>query len=185
MSEFNIGDKVYLEGKIGKYDESDNTYCVDYFDYYKETHSTVWVKNAVLHTRDDTYNEGLNDAWELAKKIVLSDGDGGYSCEELENIFGYRSPASVFKVFAPQEVFAKVKAYEEERNEIKVGDVVKLKSVYAQGEGIVTKITETNICLLYKNGNCNNNKCSSNSSIDRYFEKTGKHFDSIDEFMKS
>ena len=185
MSKFNVGDKVYLEGKIGKYDESDNTYCVDYFDYCKETHSTVWVKNAVLHPTDEAYNKGLNDAWELARKIVLPMDEGGYTADELRNIFSKNTYMAAMRDFTPQEALAKVKAYEDERNEIKVGDVVKLKSVYAEGEGIVTKITETNICLLYKNGNCNNNKCSSNSSIDRYFEKTGKHFDSIDEFMKS
>ena len=185
MSDFNVGDRVYLEGEISKYDESDNTYCIDYYDYYKRSQTSCWVKDDVLHPTDDTYNKGLNDAWELVKKIVLSEGDGGYSCEELENIFGYWSPVSIFKAFTPQEALAKVKAYEEEHIRIRVGDVVKLKSVYAEGEGIVTKITETNICLLYKNGNCNNNKCSSNSSIDRYFEKTGKHFDSIDEFMRS
>ena len=183
MSEFNVGDKVYLEGKISEYDKDDNTYCVDYSDYCKETHSTVWVKGAVLHPTDESYNKGLNDAWELVKKIVLSDGDGGYSCDELENIFGYRSPASVFKAFTPQEALAKVKECEDECNEIRVGDVIKLKGT--THEAIATRVTETNICLLYKDGNCNNNKCSSNSSIDRYFVKTGKHFDSIDEFMKS
>lgn len=179
MSEFNIGDRVYLEGKIGKYDESDNTYCVDYFDYHKETYSTVWVKGAALHATDDNYNKGLNDAWELAKKITLPTDNGGYSCKELENIFNYRSPESIFKAFTPQEALAKAKEYDE-RNEIKVRDVVRLKG--GHNEGIVTSITETNICLLYKDGNCIS---SSSSGINRYFEKTGKHFDSIDEFMRS
>ena len=184
MSKFKVGDKVYLECKISEYDERDNTYCVDYSDYHKFPHTSCWIKDDVLHTPDELYNKGLNDAWGLAKKIAVPEHLGGYTADEIRNIFGKNTFISVMRAFTSQEAIAKVKEYEE-RNEIKVGDVVKLKSVYAEGEGIVTKITETNICLLYKNGNCNNNKCSSNSSIDRYFEKTGKHFDSIDEFMKS
>ena len=182
MSKFKVGDKVYLECKISEYDERDNTYCVDYSDYHKFPHISCWIKDDVLHPADDAYNKGLEDAWELAKKIVLSECDGGYSCEELENIFGYRTPASILKAFTPQEALAKVKAYEE-CNEIKVGDVVRLKGCCV--EGIVTKVTETNICYLFKDGSCSNSSCNNSDFINSYFEKTGKHFDSIDEFMKS
>lgn len=99
MSKYKIGDKVYLEGKISEYDENDNTYCVDYSDYYKETHSTVWVKGAVLHATDDNYNKGLNDAWELAKKIVINSDDGGYTAQELEEMFRTIVPSEVFADF--------------------------------------------------------------------------------------
>lgn len=177
MSEFNVGDKVYLEGKISEYDASDNTYCVGYSDYRKFPHTSRWVKDDVLHTADELYNKGLNDAWELAKKITLPTDNGGYSYEELENIFNYRSPASIFKAFTPQEALVKAKEYEE-RNEIRVGDVVELKGNHVV-ESIVTRITKTNIYRLFKDGSCS-------SSCDReYLRKTGKHFDSIDEFMRS
>lgn len=177
MSEYYIGDKVYLEGKISKHDKNDNTYCVDYFDYHKDTHSTVWVKDDVLHTTDESYNKGLNDAWELAKKIAALEDDGGYSCEELENIFGHVATASVLKVFTPQEALAKVKAYEEEHIRIRVGDVVKLKGT--SYEAVVTRVSETILHCLYKDGRCAPGCYKEN------YEKTGKHFDSIDEFMRS
>ena len=177
MSKYKIGDKVYLEGKISEYDENDNTYHVDYSDYCERSQTSCWIKEEVLHTTDDAYNKGLNDAWELAKKIVLSEGDGGYSCDELENIFGYRSPASVLKVFTPQKSLAIVKAYEDERNKITVGDVVKLKGT--THEAIATRVTETNICFLFRDGSCGT------LHAEKDFEKTGKHFDSIDEFMRS
>ena len=184
MSKYKIGDKVYLEGEVIAKNMRNNTYELKYKNWRGDEYTlTDYVTDDVLHPVNKSYNEGLNDAWELAKKIVLSDGDGGYSCDELENIFGYRSPASILKVFTPQKSIAKVKAYEEERNEIKVGDVVKLKGCYI--EGIVTRITETNICYLSKDGSCGNSSCNNGDFIDSYFEKTGKHFDSIDEFMRS
>lgn len=176
MSEFNVGDKVYLEGKISEYDASDNTYCVDYSDYYKETHSTVWVKTAVLHPPDDAYNKGLNDAWELAKKIVINSDDGGYTANELEEMFRTIFPDEVFADFTPQEALAKVKAYEEERNEIKVGDVIRLKGT--GNESIVTRVTEISLYFLFKDGSCGS------LFAKEEFVKTG-HFDSIDEFMRS
>ena len=172
MSEFNVGDKVYLEGEVFDKD-NDNTYELKYRDWHGGENFTYFVANDVLHPTDESYNKGLNDAWELAKKIVLSEGDGGYSCDELENIFGYRSPASVLKVFTPQ----KVKAYEDERNKITVGDVVKLKGT--SYEAVVTRVSGTILHCLYKDGRCAPGCYKEN------YEKTGKHFDSIDEFMRS
>jgi hypothetical protein len=176
MSDFKVGDKVLLEGKISEYDASDNTYCVDFSDYHKCTRTTHWIKDDVLHTMDEFYNKGLNDAWELARKIALPTSDGGYSCEELQDIFGYRSFNSVLKMFTPQEALAKIKAYEE-RNKIRVGDVVKLKGT--SHEAIVTRVTETILHCLFKDGRCTPGCYKEN------YEKTGKHFDSIDEFMRS
>jgi hypothetical protein len=178
MSEFNIGDKVYLEGKISEYDERDNTYCVEYSDYHKISHITYCLKDDVLHPADDDYNKGLNDAWELAKKMALPTDKGGYTASELAYIFGGVNYEVIFKVFTPQEALAKVKEYEE-RNEIKVGDVVKLKGSCI--EGIVTRITETNIYRLFRDGSSTKEAYG----VVEGFVKTGEHFDSIDEFMRS
>lgn len=176
MSEFNVGDKVYLEGKISEYDASDNTYCVGYSDYRELPKTTRWVKDDVLHTPDELYNKGLNDAWELARKIIIQPDDGGYTAQELAEMFRTVVPSAVIADFAPQEALAKVKDYEE-RNEIKVGDVVRLKGLSCKA--IVTRVTETNICLLFKDGSCASGCYKEN------YEKTGEHFDSIDEFMRS
>ena len=73
--------------------------------------------------KDDTeaYNKGLNDGrnevWELAKKLVLLDSSIGWE------IFGTCRVLEVLENFTPQEAIAKLEAYEKEQ-EIKVGDVV-------------------------------------------------------------
>lgn len=173
MGKYNIGDKVYLEGKISEHDESDNTYCVDYSDYWKRSQTSCWIKEEVLHTMDDAYNKGLNDAWELARKIVLLERDGGYSTQELKRILGYGGYESVLKAFTPQEALAKVKEY---KDKIKVGDVIRLKG--NTHEAIVTRANVIDIYYLFRDGSCGR------FYAEKDLEKTG-HFDSIDEFMRS
>ena len=68
------------------------------------------------------YNKGLNDAWELVKKIVLKAEKGGLNYNDFKNIFGVGDYVSVLEEFTPQEALAKLKAYEEAQ--IEVGDVV-------------------------------------------------------------
>lgn len=173
MSEFNIGDKVYLECEISEYDAGDDTYCVDYSNYRKFTLTASWVKDDVLHPADDAYNKGLEDAWELVKKIVINSDDGGYTAKELEEMFGTILPSEVFADFTPQEALAKVK----ECNEIKAGDVVTVKGCPI--ESIVTKVSDYAIYRLFKDGSVDG--CVTKEDL----EKTGRHFDSIDEFIKS
>ena len=180
MSKFKVGDKVYLECEVKKKDMSDNTYVLKYRNLHGGENFSYYVANDVLHPADDTYDKGLNDGWELAKRITLMKADGGYSCEELENIFGYRNPEFIFKAFTSRVALAKVKAYEEERNEIKVGDVVRFNRIGCKA--IVTRITETYMCRLFKNGDCGSFLLKDKSDS---FVKTGEHFDSIDEFMRS
>lgn len=174
MSEYSVGDKVYLECEVKEEYANDNTYVLKYKNWLKSEYTTALVEDDVLHPIDESYNKGLNAAWELAKKIVGSPSNGGYAANELVEIFGTVNKP-VLDAYAPQEALAKVKAYEE-RNEIKVGDVVKLKETTR--EAIVTRVTETCLYFLFKDGSCGSLFAKED------FEKTGKHFDSIDEFMK-
>lgn len=178
MSDFNIGDKVFLECEVCRIDKSDNTYRLKHKDWEGEYSITSFVKDKALHPTDEAYNKGLDDAWELAKKIVLPDHLGGYTVDELKDIFGKNTFASLMNTFSPQEALAKVKAYADERNEIKVGDVVTVKDSIFEHETIVTKVSGHVIYRLFKDG-------SSNSYATKDLVKTGKHFDSIDEFMRS
>lgn len=172
MSEYKIGDKVYLECEVSDEDK-DNTYELKYRNWRGDEKFTYFVKVDVLHTVDESYNKGLNDAWELAKKIVKSPNKGGYKANELAEIFGI-SDKPVLDAYTPQEALAKVKEYKE-RDGIKVGDVVKLRNYHI--ESIVTRVNGDTIYRLFSDGSCD--------SIGKEdLVRTGKHFDSIDEFMK-
>ena len=66
-------------------------------------------------TLERYYEKGLNDAWELARKIDLFDE------KERAKIFGYLTSEYIKERYTVQEALAKLEAYEKE---IKVGDVV-------------------------------------------------------------
>lgn len=76
----------------------------------------------------DIYQRGLNDAWEAARKIVLSPDEGGTSLTDIYVMFGNNgSMQRVFRSYSASEAIDKLKVYEEKRkadDEIKVGDVV-------------------------------------------------------------
>ena len=70
--------------------------------------------------------EGLADAWEAARKIILSDGDGGLDIVAYREIFGYgKGVGTVLKTFTASEAIEKIRQYEQEKEEqIQVGDEV-------------------------------------------------------------
>jgi len=63
------------------------------------------------------YEKGLNDAWECARKIVLSEYNGGMPREQFEEIFDTRKGAPVLKNLTVQETMQKIKDYEERQSE--------------------------------------------------------------------
>lgn len=71
--------------------------------------------------KKESYEKGLNDAWELAKKLA------DMSFQERADIFGYCRKGivvpDILKDFTPQEALAKIEAYEKSQ-QIQVGDVV-------------------------------------------------------------
>lgn len=77
-------------------------------------------------TLERYYEKGLNDAWELARKICgATDGEyDNFSTRELYKIFDMSSSAHIINENTYQEALAKLETYEKEQNEIKVGDVV-------------------------------------------------------------
>lgn len=123
---------------------------------------------------DDTteaYNKGLNDAWELARKIVLDVSKGGIPERDMRSMFGEKWTVSdVLKNYTPQEALAKLEAYEKEQNEIKVGDVVRLKG--SDKEYVVTTIDEDRCSEIY----CGVSK-DGRWFVQCNVKKTGKHID--------
>ena len=108
------------------------------------------------------YNKGLNDAWELAIKII----DDMSEAERYE-IFGCRYDTDVMKCITPQEALAKLKAYEEQ-SKIEVGDVF---LIYGE-EAVVTRVVDEHANILFGDGVTNNMPVK-----DLLGDKTGKHID--------
>ena len=60
---------------------------------------------------EESYNRGLNDAWELARKIIC-DRDGDFGLTELDSIFDKTIFNYIFKDNTYEQALAKVKEYE-------------------------------------------------------------------------
>lgn len=78
-----------------------------------------YPKQAYTDTlRMDVYRKGLSDAWEAAKKIALMD------TETSENVTGYFGLFRIMENLTPMQAIEKIRKYEQEKEEIKVGDEV-------------------------------------------------------------
>lgn len=119
--------------------------------------SAFVAMGTALKEHVSSYNQGLQDAWELAKKIAMEKSNGGFDVYEIVGIFGFNDMDAIFMSYTPQEALAKLKAYEEAQEEkrkaeemakIHVGDVVKYDGIQA----VVMDIdTVGNVALFTEN----------------------------------
>ena len=128
---------------------------------------------------NQAFNQGAEAAWELARKIILPQSQGGMSIDDYVAIFGSCiSEVYIMKNYTYTEAAAKVAEWEGGKDEIKVGDIVRIH------EG-----NDDDLCILY----VSTDKKYYNA-VDEYgavynmltkgmITKTGRHID-IDSFLK-
>ena len=137
---------------------------VDYYESYSDKHEEEC---------EEEFNRGCNEAWELARKIILLQSQGGMNDEDYKGAFGSGvSETYVIKNYTYAEAAAKVAEWEKAKEEIKVGDVVSHEEKY----GVV--ISEGTICFR--------GFTDDGTPFEWYKErctKTGRHID-IDSFLK-
>lgn len=117
---------------------------------------------------------GQNEAWELARKIVLNNGYSNYDLYKIFNCCGLRQ---ALKDFTYQEAATKVEEWENTKKEIKRGDIIRNK-YNASSKFCVTDIG----CDGHLYGVGRYGLIYSNQDPE-YWEKTGRHID-IDSFLK-
>lgn len=134
MSKYKVGDKFIVE--IKEVMDSDNgtlyrsnfstlvfdDYGLDKLQKYDKYAENLERNHEVLKIFEEKYNKGLNDAWELARKLELNECDGGFSNDTIAKAFGC-TVYDTFRLFTPKQAIAKIEAYDENKA-IKVGDVV-------------------------------------------------------------
>lgn len=137
---------------------------VDYYELYSDKHEEEC---------EQEFNRGGNEAWELAKKIILNNG---YSVHDLYEIFNSHDSYHALENYTYQEAAAKVAEWEKAKEEIKNGDV--LESIYDNTlKCTVTNLYPDNIAyLVFDDGR------AGFYDLDK-FKKTGRHID-IDSFLK-
>ena len=161
------GDEVFIKAEITDVSDcSERPYFVA-----PDCRSINWVSEDKIIPMDKTYEMGLTDAWELAKKVVCSVVKGGFSCDEFEKRFGDIYTEDVFVKYTAEEALAKIESYEK-KNEIKAGDVVYYsKDGDISMQSIVTKIEGNVVYTVYSDGSCGREYYPND------LKKTGKHID--------
>ncbi len=158
--------------KCGRHDSA----CVYGFENF-------WNKEyKATNEEDGLYNQGLNDGWELARKVVINNVEKDDF--NTIDIFG-KGIYKTFKTVPVGEVQAKIQEYEEEqKNKLEVGDEVIVYIYDATDKEveeicIVTAIDEdlNFVNILDKKGNTG---CTSKDLL----KKTGRHFPQIAEVLE-
>ena len=175
MSKYKVGDKVVMEitDKVEVMEEpnyilSDATVVNQgYIDKAAEPLST-YIEQARA--------EGQNEAWELAKKIVLQPINDGYKRSEFEEIFGCGYISDIFEKYTYPEAATKVSQWEKAKEEIKVGDVLE-NMAFSKVKCVVTNLYPDNMAYsIFGDGTAGMHELNK-------FKKTGRHID-IDSFLK-
>ena len=111
---------------------------------------------------------GHQEAWKLAQKIALYKRDGGFSIDELEEIFETQYWTDVF-LLTYSEATAKVAEWKKAKEEICVGDMVEFTNGI---KAVVIKVYEDGeIALLFSDGGYGTYKPHRN------WHKTDRHID--------
>ena len=168
---YKVGDEVYVKARVVDTDES------TFEDYrhkvqFSDSINNEWDWVAESSISGGTYEQGLVDAWELAKKITLAPDDGGIATNDIEAIFG-KGTYCTMRDFTAAEALAKIEAYEKEKEmEIKVNDEVIVCTVSgSEFVAVVTCKYDNEADVMYKGGNV-----AKHVPI-RLLKKTGKHID--------
>ena len=171
-----VFDKCGLE-KLEPYENAKREiYLEGYNAGYGDGKSVVEMPEIDKRDIADAYNKGLNDAWELVKRIESIPDKGGLTNAQIEEVFGrYWTSYSLYNEFSADEALDLYKRWEDKQKQyaIQVGDEV--YSDTFDDKGIVTHIT-ADICII-----CNGStmmKVGTNG-----LHKTGRHFDAIAEVL--
>lgn len=171
MSKYKVGDKVLLQGEVIKIKENNIPY--PYGIRIAKGVEFMFGKEEMI---SKTYEDGLADAWELARKIVLQPSKGGMPGKDMSSIFGERwTLTNILKNHTPQQALAKIEAYEKAK-EIKVGDVVRSISSPDNEYLVITKKDDESV---YEYGVINLTSMTIGritGSLSK-FEKTGRTVD--------
>ncbi len=120
-------------------------------DGYKEGQHCGEIDGVMNIQIDEvSYQRGLNDAWECAKKIAEREDD-------MRNCFHDIAPAEIFGKYSASEAIAKIKEYEDKSKKIKVGDIVTVAGDIVMigekpNEFIVTWVGENEVTLISRSG---------------------------------
>lgn len=126
-----------------------------------------------MYTVYDAYNAGLEEAWEYARKLMLSVEEGGVSIEVLNKVFDDNSASNILRKLSASMFISKLKEYEEKQ--LEVGD-----EVWANDhKHVVTEIVSDDLIFTVNWHGQSGSFCIADLT------KTGKHYPQILEVLNA
>lgn len=127
-----------------------------------------------------TYEDGLNEAWGLTRKLVISDYDGAYSVKDMRDIWKHGGFLSILKDFTAQQAIEKLKKYEERKKKVEIGD--EIYSELTDSKAVVQRIDtwDRYQCFTDEGAQFVIDK----QIFNKYWVKTGKNYPQIAEVLK-
>jgi len=154
MSKYKVGDFVNIRCRLSA--RAKENYLADF-----PSGGFVWVNESCIQEDSKTYEQGLQDAWELASKCVSIRDKARLEIFNTDNIY------IIVAKHTYQEALAKIEAYEESKA-IKVGDVI------VADDGVkcvaIDFTSDDDVIVLNENG------CAE-AHLKSVFKKTGRHID--------
>ena len=121
----------------------------------------------------EAYQDGLNTAWEYARKIALNVEEGA-----LRDVFNVDTSYSIFIRYSAQEAIQKIAEYEKQKDVIKVGDEV--LGTYDDTMAVIMGETEEDhVWHVYTENGC------VEKWHENVFRKTRRTFPQIEEVLKA
>ena len=138
---------------------------------------TPYAEPDLAQVMKETYQRGLNDAWDAARKITGSVMDGCFNYNELNVLFGSKYPESIINKYSAYECIEKIRQYEQEQ-QIQVGDEV----VFYNGEKcVVTVVEDGQVAEVMDKGGFS---MRMDDGLRNSMKKTGRHFPEIVKVLK-
>lgn len=161
---YKVGDEVIAKVRISEvYEKNNYPYEAVNVSHRNKARSIALRESDIIQKPDMTAEE----AWEIARKIVLLEDEGGISAKDMVRMFGVKFPRDIVREYSVREVKTRIEAWEAEKD-IKVGDVV--KDCNGKIGVVISKGISDNV--LFNDG-------STWNYTDRTLEKTGRHIDIV------
>lgn len=155
---YKVGDKFVIEITHSSESGLYAPYCTTAGGFVSETYLDK-LPMLVNGVEQYSYNKGLEEGWELLKKMYNMDAD------DFADVFDTLCYEEVLNEYTPQEAKDNI-AHWEESNELKAGDIVVSK--HTGMTALATRVTENIIYVIYPDGSCGDARKES-------FEKASGH----------
>lgn len=142
MSKYKVGDCFVVQISDAIDEKSQEAYYVKTKNGLSHGVSIGFLDNLPRLTDESSYNKGMEDAFELMKRIC------NMEVKEFDDIFGEMMFSELFDYDNIGKIKDKVEKYDE-MAKIKVGVVVKEG---AGMKGVITKLYKTSVSILWENG---------------------------------